>query len=412
MRKRHYWLACQLLLYMLLGVCLSTVVVTGRFWWQEQHNRPLGNAATPVELKDKLEAYDKRADDLEKLLTLLLGVSTIYAIALGLSAYQQLKDSADKLEVLRQDAQSKIDQLPGEIDSIKQSAGKDIDEFVLKVQSKFPLFADMDIAIREIMDRLMHLLPVIDWSDEDYEGLNPQLREEILFYEKTVAAFEYFDLRRVRHLRETASEIYHGLGNFYGLRYGREGKQEADKERSRFYLDRAIRYNTRNTGALNDRGFLAANLDVPPDYVKAREVFTKSFESDGEQQRARYDLAYVEHSEGNYRRAEALLSEALKKKRWQGKLAARHRPSMLYNRACAYARIGESGSETAQKQVWFEKAMADLKQVYPIDLVVGPELPGNFRNDIKPGKDLYCLSVDDRWKVEIEEIRKRLPAEV
>ena len=85
---------------------------------------------------------------------------------------------------------------------------------------------------------------------------------------------------------------------------------------------------------------------------------------------------------------------------------------MLYNRACAYARIGESGSETAQKQVWFEKAMADLKQVYPIDLVVGPELPGNFRNDIKPGKDLYCLSIDDRWKAEIEEIRKRLPAEV
>src|SRR5579862_2092512 len=97
MRKRHYWLACQILLYTLLGACLATVVVTGRFWWQEQHNRAQGSAATAGDLKDKLEAYEKRADDLEKLLTLLLGVSTIYAIALGLSAYQQLKDSADKL---------------------------------------------------------------------------------------------------------------------------------------------------------------------------------------------------------------------------------------------------------------------------------------------------------------------------
>src|SRR5208282_3024537 len=109
MRKRHWWVASRLLLFILLGVALATVVITARFWWQQPANRPIGGAATPDALKEKLEEYDKRADELEKLLELLLGVSTIYAVALGLSAYQQLKDSADKLEDLSKDAQKKID---------------------------------------------------------------------------------------------------------------------------------------------------------------------------------------------------------------------------------------------------------------------------------------------------------------
>ena len=213
-QKRKWWLFSRILLCILLGISLATVVITGRFWWQQQANGPTGSAATPEALKEKLEFYDKRADELEKLLTLLLGVSTIYAIALGLSAYQQMKDSADSLKNLRKEAE------------------KEIDEFVVKVESKFPLFADMDLRIREIMDRLMLLLPVIDWSDEDYRNLTEPLKQEILFYEKTVASLECFDLRGTRHIRQTVSEIYHGLGNFYGLRYAsgsRQSKNAADK---------------------------------------------------------------------------------------------------------------------------------------------------------------------------------------
>jgi tetratricopeptide (TPR) repeat protein len=409
MRKRHYWLACQLLLYTLLGVCLSTVVVTGRFWWQEQHNRPLGNAATLVELKDKLEAYDKRADDLEKLLTLLLGVSTIYAIALGLSAYQQLKDSAEKLEGLRKEAQKKIDQLPGELVRIRELASDEIEKFAARFLSKLFLFADMDVAFRGIMYRLMCLLPVIDWSDEENQEISPQIKEEILFYEKTVASFEYFDLRRLRQVRESASEIFHGLGNFYALQYAREGKQDWHKERARFYLDRAIRFNPKNVGALNDRGFLATDLDNPPDFATARDVFTKSLDADGEQQRALYNLASVEHREENYRRAADLLCQAIEKKRWQEKLPARHRDSILYNRACAYVRLGVG--DAARKPTWFDEAVADLAKVFPSDGLMEAEtlLGKNFKNDIKPGEDLHALTIEDPWKSEVEKIKSRLP---
>lgn len=408
MRSRVLWVLSRTLLLVLLGAALATLWVTGRFWWQQQANLAPPSGTTLEALKEKLEAYDKRADELEKLLALLLGVSTIYAIALGFSAYQQLKDSAEKLEDLRENAQAKIDQLPAEITNIKKAASEEIQEFAAKVQSKFPLFADMDVAIRDIMDRLTHLLPVIDWSDEDYRNLTPELKQEILFYEKTVAALEYFDLRRVRHIRQTASEIYHGLGNFYGLKYASEDKQsEEDKDRSRFYLDRAIRHDPENSGALNDRGFLAANLDRPPDYQKAREVFIRSLELDPEQQRARYNLAYVEHAEKNYARSEQLLSEALDKKRWQTKLPARHRDSILYNRACARTRLGELSS--SRKRDYLDKAIVDLEAVFPVGPVYSPELVTSFKNDIQPGEDLALLTLDEPWKTRIATLVARLP---
>src|ERR1019366_6060656 len=123
-------------------------LIAGRFWLQRAASRPVASGATPADLKDKLDAYDKRADELERLLTLLLGVSTIYAVALGISAYQQLQNAK------------------AEIEQHKKYAEEEYHEFVLKVESKFPLLADMDYSLRAIMDHMMYLLPVIDWSDD------------------------------------------------------------------------------------------------------------------------------------------------------------------------------------------------------------------------------------------------------
>jgi hypothetical protein len=426
MKTRLFWILSRSLLLILLGVSLATVVVAGRFWWQQQTNGAPGGVATPDALREKLDAYGERADELEKLLTLLLGVSTIYAIALGLSAYQQLKDSTDKLQALTDKAEREIGQLPdkledlrkdarneiqqqlkdsvAELDGFREDAQREIERFVARVETKFPLLADMDISIRTIMDELIRLLPVIDsseWSDRDYQRLTRERRQEILFYEKTVAALVYFDLQRADDIRRTVSEIYHGLGNFYGLKYHWEGKQDDDKERARFYLERAIHHDSENAGALNDRGYLAVYLDDPPDEAKAKVLFGKSLKADPEQQRARYNLAYIEHAEGNYRRSEELLSEALIMKHWQNGSPARNRDSILYNRACAYARLGE-----------LQKAMADLEAVFPAgDDYTGTEwteLRTQFREDIRPDKDLHSLARSQPFAERVKVIADRL----
>ncbi len=414
MTRRVFWIVSRSLLLVLLGVSVATVVVAGRFWWQRT-NRDSAGAATPSALKDEFNAYSERADELEKLLTLLLGISTIYAIALALSAYQQLKDSTDKIEAVSDKADREIRELPGKIESLRrdakneikqqmEEAQREIEKFVMRVETKFPLLAEMDISIRAIMDQLIGLLPVIDsseWSDAEYRRLAHERREEILFYEKTVAALVYFDLQRASHIRRTVSEIYHGLGNFYGLKYQWEGKQEDDKQRARFYLERAIRHDSENSGALNDRGYLAVYLDDPPDYTRAKALFSKSLEADPEQQRARYNLAYIEHAEGNYHRSQELLSDALLTSRWQNESPARNRNSILYNRACAYARLGE-----------LEKAVVDLEEVFgagaDYNAKERAELTGYFKQDIQAKGDLYLLLQSDTFSSRIELIATRL----
>jgi hypothetical protein len=71
-----------------------------------------GLNATDAEqvLKEKLDNYNKRSDDLQKLISLLLGLTTIYAIVLAVSAYtsvqsnlQQADKSIARLDKLKQE---------------------------------------------------------------------------------------------------------------------------------------------------------------------------------------------------------------------------------------------------------------------------------------------------------------------
>jgi hypothetical protein len=111
------WLipAAVLLVILVIG---SLCVVVFSIWpiqsvspTQTANPSPAGSSTTVVEreevLKEKLEAYSKRADDLQKLISVLLGLSTIYAIVLAVGAYtstqsnlQQAEKSIAKLETL------------------------------------------------------------------------------------------------------------------------------------------------------------------------------------------------------------------------------------------------------------------------------------------------------------------------
>ena len=84
-------------------------------------------------------------------------------------------------------------------------------------------------------------------------------------------------------------------------------------------------------------------------------------------------------------------------KRWQNKLPARNRNDILYNRACAYARLGES-----------EKALKDLENVFS-GADYSAELVKTFNNDIQPNEDLSTLASTEPWGTRINVIKARLP---
>ncbi len=268
---------------------------------------------------------------------------------------------------------------------------------------------------------------MIDWTDEKYKRLQPQDKQEILYYEKAIAALEPFDLRSVSR---DVSEIFHGLGNFYGQKYSTEREEnkayagkpqpfDDDKERSRFYLDRSLSQDRSNAGALNDRVFFALNIDPGlEEYKKAMDLCQDSLKWDSEQQRARYNLALLKHVvRKDYRDSERLLTEALAKTTWQLSQPPSHHFSILYNRACGRARLSE-----------LDQAMQDLEGAIPAQMPSDPLMRAQFLADIPQlkttlpedlgapaqtnpdGGDLYVLSITAGYQDRTAEVVRRLTA--
>ncbi len=293
-------------------------------------------------LKIKLDAYEKRAQDIEKLTTLLTGLSVLYALALGVTAYiglqnslQQAKAVGDELETLRAKAVKQLDE-----------AESKATEVVHQIRDEFPLFGYVDANLRRITRDFLRIMPFKGWSDSIYANLKPQTTEEILYYEKTAASLEFFDLRSIR---SEVSRIYEGLGVFYALKCQHQRKhlqQDSALElgRSKFYLDRATKADPENFAAWNDCAWVALVLDIPPILVQARQFSLASLKIADKQQRAEYNLSVAEHLSGNFSLAEEHLTRALTIKNWEEAEYVGRIHNLYYNRACARCRLSQTPS--------------------------------------------------------------------
>src|SRR6266849_5182007 len=180
-------------LWVLAGVSVSALILWGGFWWEVTEGSryslvgPHSNELAQ-DVKNKLEGYEKRADDLEKLLSLLVGLTAVYGLVLGLNAYVQAKESAEKLDKIRidalqqatdsalrlkqieDDARCEAQKLPAEMDNLRNAAHQTVDairndaqhsldriqneanqqvrDFIDKVRNRFPILEGMDDGIR------------------------------------------------------------------------------------------------------------------------------------------------------------------------------------------------------------------------------------------------------------------------
>jgi tetratricopeptide (TPR) repeat protein len=397
---RHYLSSVMLILASLIFSCVVVfVVAVGRDLWIEIHtpiglslqNAPFSPNQREQITEAKIQSYDKRAEDLEKLISFLIGLSVFYTLALGVASYlglqqtlQQAQGTADKMEALRSEAEQKVAK------SIASAAEK-ATEIVHEIRDEFPLFGYMDVSIRRITSDVLRLLPFIGWSDQLYGKLTEQQRQEILFYEKTVAGLEFFDLRSIR---KDVSKIYDGLGNFYALKFQHEapGNMREDLERCRFYLDRAKSVDEENIAAWNDIAFVAIVLESPTNWQKARESSERSLRVDSSQQRARYNLSIVEHNSGNYSTSEGLLTDALKLERWQEDRYPRRIHNLYYNRACARSRRAEETTlDESSRGELLEAAFKDLKEALSQPSFWDKEDRKTLAEDLKSGGDLHVL---------------------
>ena len=352
------------------------VFIVGVAAWHEYHRAPTlseveksTNAKEKEEvLNVKIDAYNKRAEDLEKLTALLTGLSVLYALALGVTSYiglqnslQQAKAIGDDLEALRAKAVKQLD-----------DAESKATEVVHQIRDEFPLFGYVDANLRRITRDFLRIMPFKGWSDQIYANLKPQTTEEILYYEKTAASLEFFDLQS---FRTEVSRIYQGLGVFYALKCQHQRKVfnlDSSQEigRSKFYLDRATKTDPENFAAWNDCAWVALVLDSPPSLAQAHQFSLASLRIDDKQQRAEYNLSVSEHLSGNFSLAEDRLTRALTLKKWEEEEYIGRAHNLYYNRACARCRLSQnpaSDPKGRSAEALVDEALEDLKAAFGPD---------------------------------------------
>jgi hypothetical protein len=440
--------AISVLIGLVLGIGCTALWASGVLWWPLERRILINSdkASLDQELqsyKDRLEFFGKRADDLERLLTLLLAGSTIYALAVAYNGYQQAKDAKDKLESLKTEAQTEVTRLKVDTakditdlttqfnDKLKELLGNtttQIDKLDLHVKEKtgsmelqfkelntsaesqverieeqiarkFPLFKDMDFAITTTTNRILHLVPILDLVESSYSKISPQEKELVLFYEKAMAVFECFDTHFLSH---DISNIYRGLGTFYALRYdaanaarqkesmdkGQGGKLENDtdmedwRQRALFYLNYALEQDKKNIAALNDRAYFALMMEEPRDPKKAKELFLNSIDSDPHQQRALYNLAWLEHNAGRYQQSIDLIDRSLSHTRWQERCIPERVPDLWYQRACSSGCLAKTEQGDSKKKL-LEAAMKDLEGISRSEKASWKRLLKYLEDDLK-----------------------------
>ncbi|MGC2527517.1 MAG: hypothetical protein WA639_07195 [Candidatus Acidiferrum sp.] len=401
----------MLVLVFLIACTALFVFVVGLAAWHELHPAPPlsdtqnsnhsnedANESTKekIEVLDvKIDEYNKRAEDLEKLTALLTGLSVLYALALGVTSYiglqntlQQAKAISSELEELRAKAVKQLDEA--------QSKAVDV---VHQIRDEFPLFGFVDANLRRITGDFLRILPFKGWSDQIYASLKPHTLEEILYYEKTAASLEFFDLRPIR---KEVSLIYEGLGVFYALKCQYKRKTYSQDSllelgRSKFYLDRATLTNPENFTAWNDAAWVALVLDNPPSLAQAKQFSRTSLKIIDQQQRAEYNLSVSEHLTGNFVSAEEHLTRALTLKNWEEHEIAGRVHNLYYNRACSRCRISENPTSDPKGRsaaTLLEESLEDLRAAFGPDQLDHWDTADweSVAGDCLKGKDLESVT--------------------
>jgi hypothetical protein len=317
-------------------------------------------------LREKLNYYEKSADEIKTLSSLLIGLSTLFGLALGVGSYLNVKETKEQFEA---DAKR-----------LREA----IDRELLTVRQNFPLFRDTNRSIQDIRYRLQKFIPDADYGRDVFNKIDMKDRVMIEHYERSVGTLEFFDLTP---FKKDATGIYHMLGSYYSHKYSRENTEHknarsvrssnespkppdiGDIARAHLYLGRANEISPEDIGPLNEIGYL--EVVVTNEGEKAVRFLERSLELQSDQQRARYYLSIVEHIQGNaelsddptsarehYKESVLQLSKALDCKRWQAvEEPERYRRAIHYNRACGYARLAELARDEPTKDKLCLKAI-------------------------------------------------------
>jgi hypothetical protein len=329
-----------LLALLVLSIAALLVIAYVSFqWWDAYHFYGI----TSADVKDKLDSYKVQVDDLQRMVSLLVTFSSLYALVLGVTSYlsaqsllEQSKENAKRIEALRTD-----------------------------IEKSYPFFKNMGDRMKSVNEHLEALMPDSDERGDYFERLSPADKQNLEVVEQSAVSWLYF--LDFSGEREMASNIHRNLGKYYSARYQhqRDALEQEIKDasqlpatnparnvdvverrraidllaqRARFFLSSAMEKNPDNFLAYNDLAYLFQDMESTVSSA-AESLYLSSVRLDSKQQRAYYNLALIEHGRKEYKKAEELSTRALLNSKWQTRQNAEREDDIHYNRACYRSRL-------------------------------------------------------------------------
>jgi tetratricopeptide (TPR) repeat protein len=319
-------------------------------------------------LKDEFDNLKDRTDNLQKLITTLIALSSLYAIVLTITGYLNVQKILQEAEASLEDAVETKDTLGREYGSLTHISAN-LEKVTKELREHLP-----DVQDPEIADRLSGAFITLA---RFYRGL-------------------YLSKKRLEKKKQQEAEVsVHTAVPSRGSRDESSAQILSLRERALFYARQALLQSPRSFSALNEVGNCLLEFGGTDAANEALKQFRESLIRNRDQQKARFSMSSILHLRGEYEKAEDLLTQALALELWETTKEAARRSDLHYNRACAYSKLAEKCTlDSEEMNSRLDQAFADLKVANVNRSEVSRDI---FLTDIKPGGDLSLLASNQRY---------------
>jgi hypothetical protein len=206
-------------------------------------------------LKNQLDNAADNSKHLDRLATLLLTLTSLYALALGLNSYFGLKQILDSGKEDLSRLREFLELSRTDVGATITNANSQLAEFRTELREKYPELANLHANLRDVLSgiRLM-FQPGQNWTTQ-YGELTSEQREKFGLAEMRLAGLEIFRLGDLDSSRQDVRRVYQGLGRFYSSKY-KDEKLRSYWERASLYFDTALQLDPGKPPAelLKDQG--------------------------------------------------------------------------------------------------------------------------------------------------------------
>ncbi len=331
--KLSFW-KTALLVSMLLAAGLGAGFGFGSYFRPSQYPSPAtipwvtppgadGSAAAVQDLERRYQLLRIRIDDaaeaakrIEQLLTLLVTLSTLYAIALGLNSYFGLNQI---LATAKEDSKRAVETAKEDSKRVLDGAKREFDEFRNEIREKYPQFANLHTNLYDMLARMDSVFESGRPWEHAYSSRSPREVEAIKMAELRLAGLEIF--RDFSAYHPYVMRMCHGLGLFYSSKFTNE-RFRTDWERASLYFDMSSGLGEPTAGLWKDIGVHLSQLDVAADTSQpgvpllplepreasqvreqARRAFERSLQLNAEEPGALFGLGWIAYRDSNWAEA-------------------------------------------------------------------------------------------------------------